>query len=262
MQQTTKPDVLPNPERGCGHLERKKAYIRGVIGHSDGTLPSFVELDEYFPFREIGTDGSFTRGYQHIDGLSLEISLNAADYTFQPRSPVDYEEAYKRMVEIGMYKSRLEIPETEHERHIDRLEYRSEIELNASHWGALDIAGHHDLLMRAGESYYEEPEDFIEEAVEHGLSKAIPVSPNEEPPTVIPGITKCWIMHPNARPDDEYGGGIIGYAYLGEVVFTEPEEGDVPEYINEYEQQDKIRTVDIEDPESNEHSDIADISNF
>lgn len=239
-------DALDNPQRGCGTLEHGKCYIRGVMG-GGGVLPPFVRCDPPLPFREIGTDGSFTRGFQHIDGVSLQVSLEeAGDYEFTPLANVDYSVALERMVEMELYVTRRDIPETEIRRHLDRLAITDP---DGDHWGEIDMADQTDLLMRAGKTHYPEPEDFIEECVEHGLSKAIPVSPRNEPPTVVPGITRCWIMHPEALDDGEFGGGIIGYTYLGEVVFTEPEEGDLPEYVTEYEQNGDLRVADIKPPE-------------
>ena len=240
-------DELDNPQRGCGTLESGKCYIRGVgTGSGGGVLPTFVRGDPPIPHREIGTDGSFTRGFKQIDGLTLQTNLEPrTDHDFTPLAPVDYSVALERMVEGGMYATRRDIPEHEVDRHIDRVAFR---EFDGDHWGEMDIAQQSDLLMRAGKTHYPDPDDFIQEAVEHGLSKAIPISPRQEPPTVVEGITRCWIMHPEALPDDEYGGGIIGYVYIGEVVFTEPEEGDLPEYVKDYERNGELRVAGIEEP--------------
>lgn len=240
-------DELDNPERGCGHLEPGKAYIRGVGGDGPGILPAFVRCDPVLPHREIGTNGSFTRGYKQIDGLTMQINLErAGGFKFVPLAPVDYNIAIERMVEAGYYELVSEVPESETDRHIDRIGLH---DLGGDQWGEIDSTTQTDLLMRVGETHYPEPEDFIEECVNHGLSKAIPVSPRKEPPTVIEGVTRCWLMHPNALPNAEYGGGIIGYTYIGDVVFTEPEEGDIPEYVKEYESNGQIRTASIAPPE-------------
>lgn len=247
--------TLPNPERGCGHLKRGKAYIRGLTFSPFGILPPWVSCDPAIPFQSIGTDGSFTRGYRRMDGLTLQLDTTGrvCDYVPQTVGGEDdyYEVAVTNMIEQGLYEMVEDVPDTEVERHIDRVMARggpSTDDLEAVPWEAIDTAAQTDLLMRAGESYYPEPEDFITECQRHGLSKAIPVSPNKEPPKVVPGVTRCWIMHPNAGQMD-YGGGIIGYAYIGEVAFTQPEDGEVPGYVEEYEEQGQLNVVDIEDPQ-------------
>lgn len=257
-----RPDQIENKERGCGHLEPGKAYIRGVVtGRGGGVLPSFVKCDPPIPFHEIGTEGSFTRSYKHIDGLTLQLATEGDVCRYVPLSPnsryEDIDTAWDRMASLGLYETRMDIPESETQRHIDRVHYRGP---EGDHWGNIPTAGQTDLLMRAGESYYPDPDEFIQEARQRGLSKAIPIGPNREPPQVVPGITRCWIMHPAALDDGKYGGGIIGYVYLDDVVFTEPEEGDVPQYVTDLESQGKIRTVEIgpEEPANNQNTDLSD----
>ena len=253
-------ETLDNHERGCGFLEPGKGYVRGVPTGPGGHLPTFVTIDPPLPYREIGTDGSFTRGYESIAGVTIEKALAYNGYEFEPHAPGGYEPAFDKMVESGMYGTRVEIPEHEIDRHLDRIAQR---ELMGSHWGEMDITGHTDLLMRAGKTHYPEPDDYIEEAIEMGISKAIPISQRQEPPTVIPGITRCWIMHPEAGDDDAYGGAIIGYAYIGEVVFTMPEEGEPPEFAREYERNGALRIAEIgeeipAEEEDDEHTKMAD----
>lgn len=246
--------TIPNPERGCGRLNRGKAYIRGIAGSGNGVLPSFVRCDPPIPYLEIGTNGSFTRSFQEIDGLTLQLAAEG-DHDFIPLSPSgEYADiAYDRMIEHMDYETRVEIPEEEVDRHIDRIRHRGRLSNDdpqsafAQDWGRSPVAEQTDLLMRAGESYYPEADDFIEEARVHGLSKAIPTSRNRAPPTVVPGITRCWVMSPDAGEGD-YGGAVIGYAYIQEIVFTEPEDGAVPAYIEEYEQEGRLNVVDIEEP--------------
>jgi hypothetical protein len=251
-------EKLSNPSRGCGTLDRGSAYIRGVgADGTGGILPSFVKLDPPLPYREIGTDGSFTRGYEHIDGLTMQIAIENSDElasTFEPLGPpgTPYEIAFEKMWESGMYGSQIEIPDDEHQRHCDRIAERGTS--GGAHWGEIDACGQQDLLMRAGATYYPDPDGFIEECREHGLSKKIPVGPGNVP-DVVPGVTRCWILHPNALPDTEFGAGIIGYAYIGKPVFTEPEEGDLPEYVTNLESQGRLEVKDIEDPPEVEQED-------
>lgn len=247
-------DKLPNPQRGCGTLKRGKVYLRGLRGEGRGVLPSWVRIDPPIPFKEIGTEGSFTRSYKKIDGLSLQLATTAT-HDYIPKSPGgEYpDKAFDMMVEHGVYETKMEIPEREVDRHIDRIKFRSLLpgddpqSIGGHDWGRMPVAEQTDLLMRAGESYYPEPDDFAEEARDHGLSKAIPVSPTRDPPTVVAGLTRCWVMHP-AAGDDDFGGAVIGYAYLGDPVFTEPEDGDVPQYVEEHEQNGRLRVMDIEEP--------------
>lgn len=263
--------TLPNPERGCGHLKRGKAYIRGLTFSPLGILPPWVSCDPAIPFQNIGTGGSFTRGYSRIDGLTFQLDTSGRVCEYVPESETGeddyYEVAVSNMVQQGLYEMVEDVPNAEVDRHIDRVKARGgpvSDEVETVPWEAIDTAGHTDLLMRAGESYYPEPEDFSTECQRHGLSKAIPVSPNKEPPKIVPGITRCWIMHPNAGHTD-FGGGIIGYAYIGEVAFTEPEDGEIPGYVEEYEEQNKLNVVDIEDPQPaddqpDDQSDVADFA--
>lgn len=247
--------TIPNPARGCGHLEPGKAYIRGIGGDGDGILPSFVRCDPPIPHREIGTEGSFTRSFQQIDGLTFQLATNE-QYDYVPLTPTgEYgESAYEKMEKVMDYESRMGIPSDEVDRHIDRVRLRARLpeddpqSIVGRDWGHSPVGQQTDLLMRAGESYYPDPEDFIAEARRHGLSKAIPTSPTRDPPDVIPGITRCWVMSPTAG-DNDFGGAIIGYAYIGQVVFTEPDDGQVPQYIEEYEEQGKLDVVEIEEPQ-------------
>lgn len=249
-------DTIPNPERGCGHLERGKAYIRGVSGSGDGILPGFVEVEPHIPYREIGTDGSFTRSYERIDGFTIQAATEGAQRDYNPLiNRGDYMDAVgEKMVDTMHYATPMEIPELEIERHFDRIRNRAVLDpdtepsIGFGDWGRMDVTGQTDLLMRAGKTHYPEPEDFIRECVEHGLSKAIPVSQRQEPPTIVPGITRCWILHPEAD-DEQFGGAVIGYVYLNNVVFTLPEDGQTPAYIDEMEDQGQINVVDIEPPQ-------------
>lgn len=256
-------ETIANPQRGCGTIERGKAYLRGLSGEGRGVLPSWVQIDPPIPFREIGTEGQFTRSFKKIDGLTLQLATSG-NHHYQPTCATgSYEEhAFERMVENGLYDTRMEIPKEEVHRHIDRIEERGQMDYESpaaigdAHWGAMPVASQTDLLMRAGESYYPEPEDYAEECRKHGLSKAIPVSANREPPTVVEGITRCWVLHP-AAGDEVFGGAVIGYSYLGSPVFTEPEDGSVPNYIEGYEQNGDLDVVDVAEPDERISNDEA-----
>lgn len=235
-------DELPNPERGCGHLDKGKVYLRGLGGSGNGVLPSFVRCDPPIPFREVGTDGSFTRSYEQIDGLTFQIETSAAGTEYTPLAAgpdADYSQVFDNMVKFGLYQTRMDIPKREVDRHIDRV--REHAVETGDHWGEIKTAGTTDLLMRAGESYYPDPESFIEEARHLGISKKIPVSRRQDPPKIAPGITRLWIMHPAAGGDD-FGGGIIGYSYLDTPTFTEPDDGSTPSYIQDLEESGAVTT--------------------
>jgi len=246
---------IPNPERGCGHLERGKAYIRGVSGGSGGLLPPFVRANPPIPFREIGTQGGFTRSFERIDGVTLQLATGDGR-EYEPLYPdhVDVQDVYENMMDVFGYESRMDIPNQEVDRHIDRVKVRSGLDQNSPQhiggesWGHMRVSSQTDLLMRAGESYYPDMGEFIDEAVTHGLSKAIPISKSRDPPTIIPGVTRCWVMSP-AAGDEDYGGAVIGYSYIGEIAFTEPEDGSVPAYIEEMEANGKLNVKDIAEPE-------------
>lgn len=251
-------DPLPNPVRGCGTLKPGKAYLVGGGFSPLGVLPTWVACDPPVPFREIGTEGEFTRSYRKIDGLTLQLALEELT-EFVPHYPDEvrkgkaredlHESAAKNHVVAGVYDDIEGVPEAEVDRHIGRIRARGTE--GGTHWGDIPVAESTDLLQRCGVSYYPEPEDYTEEAIRHGLSKAIPVSKGNVP-AVVGGITRCWIMHPAACAG--YGGGIIGYAYLSEVAFTRPEEGEVPAYVEEAAEAGQLAVRDIEPPEEPEEA--------
>jgi hypothetical protein len=239
-------------------LKRGTAYIRGTVGSPDGILPSFVELDPYVPYREMGTDGGFTRGFLKFDGVTAQFALD--DITdFVRRYPGGTEDfdAADNMVDQGLYPNLQEAPNFEGQRHVDRIRYRGT--RSDDHFGAIDVAYQSDLLMRAGKTHYPDPDDFIDEAVELGISKAIPMSQNQGPPVIEPGITRCWILH----PDTDQGWAVIGYAYLQEVVYTEPADGHVPQYVQDYASSARLNVVDIEPaPDGNDAGPNATVKDF
>jgi hypothetical protein len=238
--------TISNPQRGCGTLDQGKAYIRGVVGSPDGILPSFVKCDPFVPYREMGTDGEFTRGFLQFDGTSAQFALSdITDFERLYPGDADDQQAVENMVERGLYGDAGATyggpaPDFEGQRHVDRIQYRGTE--GSDHFGGVPAVRQSDLLMRAGKTHYPDPQDYIDETVEHGISKAIPLSQRQEPPVIQPGVTRCWIVH----PDTDQGWAVIGYAYLNEVVFTEPADGHVPEYVQEYAAAGRLDVVDIE----------------
>ena len=242
--------TIANPERGCGHLKHGKGYVRGVVGSPDGVLPSFLEARPYVPYKEVGTEGEFTRGFLRFDGLQSQIAAEGDMYDLKPHYPqkADYEQAKENHVKAGVYSHADEVPDVQWRRHVDRVGHRGAD--GADHWGEAPSTGtsqdvHADLLMRVGQSHYETPHDFISEAVRLGISKAIPLSQRQEPPEIVPGQTRMWLVHPDACED---GWGIIGCAYLQEVVYTEPVDGNVPQWVQDMESAGDLDVVEIEDP--------------
>lgn len=257
-------EPLSNPKRGCGHLQPGKTYLVGGGFSELGVLPSWVELDPHLPYREVGTEGQFTRGFQKIEGLTMQLALEEIT-EFVPHYPgnSEHETAIENHVIAGLYDDPDDVPEKEADRHIGRVRERG-VE-GGEHWGEIPTTEQTDLLMRAGTSYYPEPEDYAQETIKFGLSKAIPVTPTRDPPAVVAGLTRCWIMHPEAC--EGHGGGIIGFAYLSEVAFTEPEEGDLPSYIEEAEEAGKLTVREMEepwdpDPDEEEESPDAALGDF
>jgi len=185
-----------NPSRGCGHLKHGKGYIRSAPDALD--LPAFVGIDPRLSYKE----GHF-RGFRHFPGMKFEMSV--MDRTdFLPRSTVKQD--FGRMYGIA----------------------------EGDHIGEMDISQAQDLIMWVGKSYYD-PDEFIEEVRELGFSKAIPLSKNQAPPTIVPGWTRVWCMHMEAIDGDRPG--LLGYAPVGEVVYMEDEDGHIPKWAQDYEAQ-------------------------
>jgi hypothetical protein len=195
-----------NPERGCGHLKHGKGYIRSAPDALD--LPAFVEIDPRLPYKE----GHF-RGYRHFPGMKFEMSV--MDRTdFLPRSTVKQD--FGRMYGIA----------------------------EGDHIGEMDISQAQDLIMWVGKSYYD-PDEFIEEVRRNGFSKAIPLSKNQAPPTIVPGWTRVWCMHMEAIDGDRPG--LLGYAPVGEVVYMEDEDGHIPAWAQDYEAQGDLVVAKVGD---------------
>lgn len=203
--------VAQNPNRGCGHLKHGKGYIRSAPDALD--LPAFVEMEPRLPFKE----GHF-RGYRHFPGMKFEMAvMDRVD--FFPRSVVRSD--FGRMYGIA----------------------------DGDHMGAMDVSQAQDLIMWVGKTYYD-PDDFIEEVMKLGLSKAIPLSTNQGPPTIVPGWTRCWCLHGEAI--DGKRPGLLGYAPIGEVIYTKPEDGLVPQWVQDEEAADNVVVATVGDEVSAE----------
>lgn len=165
-------ETIPDDERGCGYLEtgnqnKGKTYLRADVGEG-GSLPAFVEFDEPIPFRE-----DHFRSYKRIDGEKFLASVAGGNDALTGT-----------------------VPKGEPERHFHRLV--NETPADGPHYGKLAAPEAQDILMNVGGSYYETPADFVTEARFQGVNKAIPMSAGQEPPVVVPGRTKLFVIHPDA----------------------------------------------------------------
>lgn len=201
--ESTRP-VAQNPKRGCGHLKHGKGYVRSAPDALD--LPAFVEMEPHLPYKE----GHF-RGFKHFPGYQFELAVMDR-VEFSPRSVARQDMG--RMYGIA----------------------------EGDHMGEMDVIRAHDLIMWAGKTYYD-PDEFVQEVRKLGLSKAIPLSKNQEPPTIVPGWTRCWILHMEATEDNKPG--LLGYAPLGEVVYTEDDDGQVPKWAQDYDAAGKLTLAKV-----------------
>jgi len=258
--QDTDGETIPNKERGCGYLKAGSAYVRAdpQSFSKGGVLPAFVILaDDEGNLDPIPYKESLPRGYETIAGTSFAIAAES-HRNFLPiwnggKAAFTDSRAAENMVNAGAYDSVDAVPASETQRHIDFLAIDG---LDGEHWGEIPQANAKDLMMRAGKSYYEEPWDFIDEAVDLGLNKGISVHDNKRPPTVVPGRTRCWIIHPNACGKDMPG--VVGFAYLTRTIFTRDKDGKVPNHIQEYSDSGQIDVVNVGQPEPLEDDDERD----
>lgn len=246
-------ETLPNPERGCGYLDEGKAYLRSDVS-ADGTLPAFVEFESPIPFKE-----NRKRSYKKFPGIQFELSVAGAG---------------------GLTET---VPENEVHRHIERLENDRPIGETA---GEMLSFRSNDLLMSVGKTHYDTANEFVAEAKVHGVNKAISVTSGNEPPAVNPGRTRLFLIHPKAvevttteQEEQEveyaeevelptgdtktvhytetemvetektaYVPGVFGYTYLTRVVYTEDSDGNIPQYIQDYEATESLDVVETGDP--------------
>lgn len=279
-------ETVDNPQRGCGTLAEGKAYLRSELS-AHGVLPPVVEFEEPIMWLE-----GQLRGYKRFPGLQFEIrqAPSAADYldeAYADDTPDDERQSIVDAVNMataptavrdhegaldtlrtsrpaGEWLFRAD-PPLEVERHVKRLQ--NDVDRDGpfvDHVGEMRVARAHDMLIWVGESYYDTPESFLTECREHGLSKAIPVSKNQEPPVINPGRTRLFLIHPHAvetghDPDTgepTFEPGIIGYAYVTRVIYTGADTGDgdvdFPEWAQEQADADRMDLVEVGEPESAE----------
>jgi len=252
VEQEDDTEVIPNRERGCGYREDAKAYLRSEVS-LNGTLPAFVEFEQPIPHKE-----NRKRSYKRFPGVQFELSVTG---------------------DGGMTETK---PNGEVREHINRL---ADAKPSKETAGEMISFTSQDLIMSVGKTYYESPEEFISEAKQNGVSKAISVTSGNQPPEIHAGKTRLFLIHPNAidvdreiettigkKNDDDtiltidgevpstemrdladdvcctvkrtvQVQGIIGYTYLTRTIYTEDTDGNVPNYIQEYDTLDKLDVV-------------------
>lgn len=214
--------MVSNPKRGCGYLTRGSLYLRGE-GSPDGILPPFVEYEYPLLYLE-----QHFRTYKPINGLQMELALGFA------HTPKEYRNQTIPQDDIFNLMGRLKYQRRKIMEDSEELKPNKDINV-----GELDLAWGFDLLMWVGEKFYPTPDDFVFECRKHGLSKKIPLN---EPPQIIPGITRLFIIHPLAI--EKKNPGIIGYSYLTRAIYTKRKDGHIPKWIQD---QDSLGRLDIED---------------
>jgi len=235
-------ETVRNEERGCGFLKHSKGYLRSPPRSADGVLPPFVRFDPAVPYLE----RSKFRGYEYFPGVEFELAVtgpsNVPETVGEWIRPSGVEDdvgdeetndlrgVLDGISDEGGFSTD---PPGEIWRHIARTTGDAS---GLEHAGEVPQFQTRDLFMLVGKSYYDSPDEFIEEVREQGLSKAIPVSESQEPPRVEPGRTRLFLVHPNAvyyEETEERKPGIIGYVYLHRTIYTEDEKGRFPAWAQE-----------------------------
>ncbi|MDX1744321.1 MAG: hypothetical protein R3324_00145 [Halobacteriales archaeon] len=254
-------NAVPNYERGCGSLDPSSTYLRcdvPAFGVPDGEIPTFVEFSRPIPYRE----GHF-RTFKRVNGT--EFLLDATQHVTE--DPADEHVAHQERVRDD--RNIAEVPDGEVADYLSRVKNGEEKAEDVFATGSpfLDALNTMDLLMWVGGSYYEDPEDFIEEARTQGINKKIPVSGAQEPPKIRPFRTRLFIIHPKAIPievgEDEDGEtlyehlpGIVGYTYLTRSITTADVDGGFPDWAEDFEDRgltDRVQVSDFVPKSSPEH---------
>jgi hypothetical protein len=248
-------EILNNEERGCGHLDEGKGYLRSDVAGPGGNLPPMVEIpsEMRIPFKE-----EHFRTWKTFPGIQFELALieEAAGLDAESASPMEYVAAIKNGGHHGG-----EI--WEHLKRLAGSAHPLDAGMGGSdHYGTMRVAQANDIIMWVGETYYPQPEDFIEEAQERGLNKAISMSTRNPPPVINPGKTRLFLIHPKGidnypekdeeeldemgiEEDDRYTSAIIGYAYITRCIYTEDADGRIPDYIERWEAANDLDVVSV-----------------
>jgi hypothetical protein len=235
-------------------MEEAAFYIQGNPADKDGALPSFVEFRHYIPTLE-----DRYRGYEYINGTQFEL-IHRPETVF----PEGYEQGLidnmNKALEEGA-GDRIdaevwdEFPHIEDEltRHqlrmmLDRLPQEVDT-MNFQGKRAMPELHAFDILMWVGETHYETPREFIDEAFGLGFSKRI-ASP---PECVWPGKTKVYFAHRKAiwdEVDKEWRAAVFGYAYLSHTIWTKPRTAKkVPEKVEDLERLGRVEVIELGDQE-------------
>lgn len=246
-------EVINNGERGCGHLDEGKGYLRSDVAGPGGNLPPMVEIPDglRIPFKE-----EHFRTWKTFPGIQFELALieEASDLEPSSASPMEYVSAIKNG---GYYDGEI----WEHIKRLAGSAHPLDAGMGGSdHYGTMRVAQANDIIMWVGETYYPQPEDFIEETQERGLNKAISMSTRNPPPVINPGKTRLSLIHPKGidnypekdeeeldemgiEEDDRYTSAIIGYVYITRCIYTEDADGRIPDYIERWEAANDLDVV-------------------
>lgn len=246
-------EVINNEERGCGFLDDGKGYLRSDVAGPGGNLPPMVEIpdDLRIPFKE-----EHFRTWKTFPGIQFELSLieEAASLDAESASPMEYVSAIKNG---GYHDGEI----WEHLKRLSGSAHPLDAGVGGSdHYGTMRVAQANDLIMWVGETYYPQPEDFIEETKARGLNKAISMSTRNPPPVINPGKTRLFLIHPKGidnypeeseeeldemgiEEEDRYTSAIIGYAYVTRCIYTEDADGRIPDYIERWEAANDLDVV-------------------
>jgi hypothetical protein len=240
---------IRNAKRGCGHLKTGAMYLHAEVS-PDGILPPFVLFDP--PLRY---DEQEFRGWKAFQGLQFEMAFRP-----ETRLPGFDEEAYRADYRASMaprptaeFIAAIGGQETELDRHVARLCHEGYMIRQGQEIPGLGYVRHAwapDLLMFIGATYYPTPDDFVKEAIRLGVNKRIP---NTNPPLVIPGITKLYLVHPAAPlANGDIGPAVIGFAYMTHVIFTRPPDNVIPKWVDDLRAVGQVTIADIGDEETDD----------
>ena len=231
---------LENPRRGCGFLKDGALYLRAERS-PEGTIPSFVWFDPPIPFLE-----QHFRTWKEFNGLQFELACRPFVVMKGPNETSTWQDALKRFAKQVVMALGEKNAATEIGRHVQRL--RMHADTLPQDLGHIDEAWISDLIMWVGETHYPTPESFVKEALIYGLNKRIPL---RQPPRVLSGRTKLYLLHPNVLLEENEQGelrgpALFGFSYLTGVSYTIPKDRRLPKWIEELKVLGEVDIVDIE----------------
>jgi len=211
-----------NPHRGCGYLKHNAFYIRCEV-EPYGKLPKFVWFDPVIPYLE-----PHFRGWSAFNGAAFEVANRPETMVIGDASDVfgsELKRHLKRMRNRGKARS-TGLPSEKNSLGHDPMPWQQ------------------DIVMWVGESYYDTPLQFVAEGIRYGFNKRIRI--NTTPPRIVPGSTKLYLLHSNARlGNGERGPALFGYCYITSVIYTIPEDGKIPQFIDELTKLDRVQPAHI-----------------